>query len=48
MNKSVLNSSWMDRANIPLLDGIFDDNLSEEELIEIRSYAKDCLDTEEC
>jgi hypothetical protein len=46
MSNKALNSSWIDRANIPLLDGIFDDTLSEEELMEIRSYVEDCLDTE--
>lgn len=46
MSKSVLNNLWDDKANVPLLDGVFDDTLSDHELQELQQYAEDCLDTE--
>ncbi len=46
MSSKVLNSTWTDKANIPLLDGIFDDNISVEELMELQQYAEDVLDAE--
>lgn len=42
----LLKTRWDDIANIPTQDGVFDDSLSSEEWMELRSYAEDCLDTE--
>lgn len=41
-----LNSGWYDKANIPLLDGVFDDSLSDDEMEELRRYAEVCSDNE--
>lgn len=46
MSNKALNNLWLDKAGIPLLDGIFDDSVSVEELMELQQYAEDCLDTE--
>jgi hypothetical protein len=37
---------WDDWSYIPVMDGIWDDELSLEELYEVRSYAGDWLDIE--
>lgn len=45
----VLNSSWIDIANVPLLDGVFDDTLSDyerQELEELHRSSEDCIDSE--
>jgi hypothetical protein len=49
MSTSLLNSTWMDKANVPLLDGVFDDSLSDHEwreLEELQRSSEGCLDSE--
>lgn len=42
----ILRTRFDDSANIPLNDGVFDDDLSLDEMMELRTYAEDYLDSE--
>lgn len=45
MSKCTLNSLWNDKANIPLLDGVFDDSLSDHEWRELEELQRSSVDT---
>lgn len=42
----ILRTRFDDSANIPLNDGVFDDDLSLDEMMELRTYAENYLDSE--
>lgn len=49
MSKKILNNLWDDKANVPLLNGVFDDSLSDHEwreLEELHRSSEGCLDSE--